>query len=263
LALAVCGLQGEYALFPVEADDLNGLKALLARLRAGELHGLNVTIPHKQAVVPLLDELTPAAAAIGAVNTIYLRQNKLIGANTDAPGFLADLKRFIASIPNCASKISARKLALVLGAGGAARAVVYALLNDGWKVTVAARRLEQAQELARQYASRLTPYELRMTPPASPNLPEAALIVNATPLGMAPHTDASPWPAGLPFPPEAVVYDLVYNPQQTKLVREAGAAGLPAVSGLGMLVEQAALAFELWTGCLPPSAALFSAVAVH
>ena len=284
LALAVCGLQGEYALFPVEPDDLNGLKALLARLRAGELHGLNVTIPHKQAVVPLLDELTPAAAAIGAVNTIYLRQNKLIGANTDAPGFLADLKRFIASIPNCASKISARKSALVLGAGGAARAVVYALVNDGWKVTVAARRLEQAQELARQYASRLTnyelrvtpyelrltnyvsritPHELRLTPPASPNLPEAALIVNATPLGMAPHTDASPWPAGLPFPPEAVVYDLVYNPQRTKLVREAGAAGLPAVTGLGMLVEQAALAFELWTGCLPPSAALFSAVAVH
>ncbi len=277
LALAACGLQGEYTLFPIHPDDLNGLKALLARLRAGELHGLNVTIPHKQAVVPLLDELTPAAAAIGAVNTIYMRQNKLIGANTDAPGFLADLKRFIASIPNGASKISARKSALVLGAGGAARAVVYALVNDGWQVTVAARRLEQAQELARQYASRLTPYTLRITnyasrftpyesritPPTSPNLPEAALIVNATPLGMAPHTDASPWPAGLPFPPQAIVYDLVYNPQETKLVSEARAAGLPAVTGLGMLVEQAALAFELWTGCLPPSADLLSLVAVH
>ncbi len=226
---------------------------MLTRLRLGELHGLNVTLPHKQTVIPLLDELTETAQAIGAVNTIFVRHGRLTGDNTDAPGFLADLRRLLSSIENRTSFMKNSKSALVLGAGGAARAVVYALVNDGWEVTVAARRLEQAQELACQYPSQVASC-------AWPNLPKAALIVNATPLGMAPDTGASPWPAGLPFPPEAIVYDLVYNPQETKLVKDARAAGLPAVTGLGMLVEQAALAFALWTGCLPPFADLMSAV---
>ena len=94
-ALKACGLQGTYSLFPISPDDKQGLHSLLARVRAGEIHGLNVTIPHKQNVIPLLDELTPTAKAIGAVNTIYLRDDKLIGDNTDAAGFLADLKKFM------------------------------------------------------------------------------------------------------------------------------------------------------------------------
>jgi hypothetical protein len=94
-ALRYHGLQGEYSLFPIEPDDLQSLKGILGRLRSGEITGLNVTIPHKQHVIPLLDALTETAQAIGAVNTIYLRNKKLIGDNTDAPGFLADLKRFL------------------------------------------------------------------------------------------------------------------------------------------------------------------------
>src|SRR5689334_14000050 len=88
-ALSACGLEGDYSLFPIEPHDLAGLKALLDRVRSAEITGLNVTIPHKQNVIPLMDELTPTAMAIGAVNTIYLRENKLIGDNTDAHGFLA------------------------------------------------------------------------------------------------------------------------------------------------------------------------------
>ena len=152
-ALKACGLEGDYSLFPVSPDDKQGLKSLLNRVRTGEITGLNVTIPHKQNVIPLLYELTPNAQAIGAVNTIYLRDNKLIGDNTDAPGFLTDLNKFLTT-ENTEKNISA----LVIGAGGSARAVVYALVNIGWNVTIAARRIEQGQELAGHYATCNTQY---------------------------------------------------------------------------------------------------------
>src|SRR5262245_42500216 len=143
-ALQSCGLEGNYSLFPIQPEDKKGLQDLLSRVRSGEIQGLNVTIPHKQNVIPFFDELTPTAEAIRAVNTIYLRENKLVGNNTDAPGFLADLKKFLTT----ESRSHGDKNALVLGAGGSARAIAYALLNDGWSVTIAARRLAQAQQLA-------------------------------------------------------------------------------------------------------------------
>src|SRR3989304_9489664 len=99
-ALKACGLEGDYLLFLISPADMQGLKDLLVRIRGGEITGLNVTLPHKQNVIPLLDELTDTAKAIGAVNTIYLRENKLIGDNTDAPGFFSDLKRFLAESPS-------------------------------------------------------------------------------------------------------------------------------------------------------------------
>ena len=264
-ALASCGLEGEYFLFPLPPDDLDGLKALLARVRRGELHGLNVTIPHKQAVIPLLDALTPTAQAVGAVNTISIQNGHLTGDNTDAPGFLADLKRFMAitkyqlPIANRQSQIVNHKSALVLGAGGSARAIVYALVSDGWEVMVAARRLEQAKGLARRYAQNVSVLDFLHLSSFILH-PSFLCIINTTPLGMSPRTDASPWPAGLPFPPNAAVYDLVYNPRETQLVREARAAGLPAVTGLGMLIEQAALSFEIWTGCQPDRDVLFDTI---
>ena len=143
-ALESCGLQGDYSLFPIHPDDQQGLKELLARVRSGEITGLNVTIPHKQNVFSLLDELTPTAQDIGAVNTISMRNGRLTGDNTDAPGFLADLEEFLG---NRDLGNGGQKATLVLGAGGSARAVVYALVNDDWNVTVAARRFEQAEEL--------------------------------------------------------------------------------------------------------------------
>jgi len=243
-ALKACGLQGNYSLLPISPEDTQALKDLLTRVRDGELRGLNVTIPHKQNVIPLLDELTPTAQAIGAVNTIYLRENKLIGDNTDAAGFLSDLRRFV----NKETSRQVNRTALVLGAGGSARAVVYALLNDGWQVTLASRRLEQAKELANSFTS----YKLQVTDNSAFFIQHSALIVNTTPLGMSPNIETSPLPENTVLSKSTFVYDLVYNPRETKLVKDARAQGLQAITGLGMLIEQAALAFELWTGHTPP-----------
>ncbi len=249
-ALKACGLDGTYSLFPIHPEDTQGLKDLLARVRSGEITGLNITIPHKQNVIEFMDELTSTAKAIGAVNTIYMQGDKLIGDNTDAPGFLSDLKRV-----NKGISIQGNKTAVVLGAGGSARAVVYALVNNGWNVTIAARRLEQAQQLADSF----TNYELHITTFDLRPL-TFDLIVNTTPLGMSPNIDASPLPENSVLSKNTFVYDLVYNPRETKLVHDARAQGLNASTGLGMLIEQAALAFETWTSHNPPRDVLYQAV---
>ncbi len=151
---------------------------------------------------------------------------------------------------------------MLFGAGGAARAVVCALLEDGWQIRLVARRPRSGKALKAQFpqdASRITVVEWQETA-IRQALEDVALIVNSTPLGMAPQDDSSPWLQAIPFPQEAAVYDLVYNPRETKLVRTARAAGLPAATGLGMLVEQAALSFETWTGCNVPREKLFAAL---
>jgi len=252
-ALKACGLEGDYSLFPVEPDDIPGLEKLLSRLRTGELRGLNVTIPHKQNVIQFLDELTPRAGTIGAVNTIYFREGRLTGDNTDAPGFLSDLYRFLArNQPD----IPGQKSALVLGAGGSARAVVYALVSDGWSVTVAGRRIDQAEELVAQFKNARA-IELNR---ASIQSCIFRLVVNTTPVGMVPDIDRSPLPEGLCLSPDIFIYDLVYNPRETKLVRNASSRGCRAETGIGMLIEQAALAFEIWTGRHPPRDILIQSV---
>ncbi len=240
-ALQNLGLCGEYRLFPVPpaADSPAGLAALIAALRRGELHGFNVTIPHKQTLARLVDELTPAAHAIGAVNTVYQKAGRVIGDNTDAPAFMTDLMRHaVAAGPE-------HRRALVLGAGGAARAVVYGLANTGWQVFVAARRPEQAAALQNTGpADHIHP--ISFNPAGYPT--DFTLLVNTTPLGMSPGLETSPWPEEKALPAGCLVYDLVYNPAETRLIRFARRAGHPAANGLGMLVEQAAQAFEIWTG---------------
>ncbi len=253
--LKACSLEGEYLLYPIQPDDKQGLKDLLTRVRSDEITGLNVTIPHKQNVIELMDELTPTAQAIGAVNTIYMRDGKLVGDNTDAQGFLTDLKNKFDF-----SAFPLQPSALVLGAGGSARAVVYALLNDGWDVTLFARRIEQVQQLVNSFKN----YELQITESISNiKLSKIALLVNTTPVGMTPNIDQSPLSENLSLPSNAFVYDLVYNPRETKLVKDARSQGLSATNGLGMLVEQAALAFEIWTGHNPPRNILFEAVGAN
>ena len=249
-ALNACNLQGNYSLFPIPPEDKPALQTLLNRVRAGEIRGLNVTIPHKQNIIEFMDELTPTAQVIGAVNTIYMRGDKLIGDNTDAPGFLSDLNRVIGN-----RELGIGKSAIVLGAGGSARAVVYALASESWKVTIAARRIEQAEQLANSFPTHhfpLTTFDLQPL--------TFDLIVNTTPLGMTPNTESSPLPENLSLPTNVFVYDLVYNPRETKLVRDARAQGLNASTGLGMLIEQAALAFEKWTGHNPPRDLLYQTV---
>ncbi|GAP08023.1 shikimate dehydrogenase [Anaerolinea thermolimosa] len=259
-ALAALGLKGEYRLMPVPPADSTALAALLQQVRNGQLQGLNVTIPHKQAVLPLLDELSPTARAIGAVNTLWMREGRLVGENTDAPGFLADL---YARLGDHLADKARERCAWLLGAGGSARAVAFALASEGWRVVIAARRLEQAEALALSLgywlkAEQFIPLSLAALPEGG--VPHPQLIINATPLGMTPQVETSPWPEGLAFPSGACVYDLVYNPPETRLVREARRAGLEAVTGLGMLVEQAALALEKWTGLPVPREAMFRAV---
>jgi shikimate dehydrogenase len=254
-----CGIEGIYTLFSIHSTNTKELNCLIGKIRSEDITGLNVTIPYKQTIISLLDDLTPRAENIGAVNTIYLKNNKLIGDNTDAPGFLAHVYALL-SMEAKKSKII--KKALVLGAGGAARAVVYSLVSDGWDVIVAARRIKQAQALIEQFPghqSKLTGFALQPDVLRS-ILPDMRLVINATPVGMSPNIDESPWPKGVSFPHQAIFYDLVYNPRETKFVLDARAAGLQASTGLGMLVEQAALAFEIWTGYNVPRATLLSAV---
>jgi shikimate dehydrogenase len=248
-ALRYAGLEGDYQLFPVPpaADGVGGLPALAGRLKAGELTGLNVTIPHKQAVIPLLDVLSPAALSIGAVNTLFMKNGRLCGENTDWAGFLNDLE---SCRPDCCN--GQGRQALVLGAGGSARAVVYALTQSGWRVNISTRRAEQSRELAEKFSSPESPVTCHPVESFS-DLAETRLIVNTTPVGMSPNVDASPWPVGIDLPSGALVYDLIYNPAETCLMREAQEAGLMAVNGLGMLAGQAALAFEIWTGQAVPA----------
>ena len=272
-ALRDCGLQGDYRLYPIPQLPAGRMQmqALMDDLREGRLDGLNVTIPHKQSVIPFLDELTPLARQVGAVNTIFRAAESLVGDNTDVEGFMTDLQHHL-PVGN------PRRSALVLGAGGAARAVVHALSVKNWRVTLAARRLEQAHALLRsmslssvlnsvismdalaEYLTAATQTQLEKYPENSTSsqaahmLPD--LIVNTTPVGMFPDSDRSPWPQGVPFPNGAFVYDLVYKPAETLLVRAARSAGTQAVNGQGMLVEQAALSFERWTGMRPSIDAL-------
>lgn len=238
-ALAHVGLSDWcYDALPVEPERLS---KVVTALRSDEYTGANVTVPHKETILPLLDGLTPVAQAIGAVNTIVKREGQLIGHNTDAAGLLADLHTH-------GVKLQGRTVMLI-GAGGAARAAVAACAGIGARVRVVARRRKQAEAL--QSLAPVVIFEW-----AELGFLQAcdgvALILNSTPIGMSPNTDASPWPATVPFPPDAFVYDMIYNPAETRLTQQAREHGLRAATGLGMLVEQGALAFELWTGKSAP-----------
>jgi shikimate dehydrogenase len=295
-------LNGRYAALPTPPERL---AETVAGLAAAGYCGVNVTIPHKQAVMPLLDELSPAAQAIGAVNTIIVdpvngihrlnAQRPLRAWETDdapAPEGASHFQPGI-SIPGTATlrgdntdwlgflhPLDARgfdlagRAALLLGAGGSARAVVYALLQRGLAhLSIWARNPDRAAELA-AHAQTLSPSsaidswlltidhsqlsivnrQLSMVNSYPPDL-----IINTTPLGMWPHADASPWPAALPFPPHALVYDLVYRPERTLFLQQAEAAGCATEGGLEMLVVQGAAAFELWTGQRPPLEVMMTA----
>lgn len=221
--------------------------------------GANVTVPHKRAVIAFLDELDGTAQAIGAVNTIHVVPEGtpgLRGANTDGAGLIADLREHGVAIEN--------RDCVILGAGGAARAAAFVLAQHGAHVRVLARRQEQAAEVV----TALEPH-LAREPAIAHRWDELAalmgrvqtpLIVNATPLGMQPKVGASPWPIDLSFPPGSFVYDMVYKPRETKLLRQARVAGCGVANGLGMLLHQGALAFELWTGLRPDVAVMKQAL---
>lgn len=253
-AFAAAGIKGIYLPLAVPPERL---AAAVAGLAALGFRGANVTIPHKQAVMPLLDELSPAAQAIGAVNTIVVQEDgRLYGDNTDAPGFIADLAEQGVDLVEVAAEG-----ALVLGAGGSARAVVFALATAGVPVTVWARRDGQAQALCEA----LRPFlpataRLQALPPEADSPSRPALVVNCTSAGMHPQEETSPWPAHWPLDSGAIVYDLVYNPPCTRLLAQAAAHGARTLNGLGMLLHQGALAWTLWTGQPAPLAVMRQAL---
>jgi shikimate dehydrogenase len=244
-AFSSLGLDYIYLPFRVVRDNLvraiDGLKVL-------NIRGLNVTIPHKVAVIPLLDEMEPLAQKIGAVNTIANDKGRLKGHNTDAGGFLkALLERGVEP---------RGKKVVVLGAGGVSRAISFTLAEGGAEIVILNRRLEMdwAVKLASSI-SQLSTKEVKALELNDKNLSsvlEAAdILVNATSVGMSPNSNNSPLPARL-LKPELVVFDVVYNPLKTRFLAEAEAAGAETISGIDMLVWQGALAFELWTGAKAP-----------
>ncbi len=249
-AFAALGLDWAYVPFPVPpprlADAVRGLVAL-------GFAGCNATVPHKPALVPLMDELTPIAAAMNSVNTIVIRPDgSLLGDSTDGYGFLMDLRAHGVEISK--SQIANRKSSvhrvLVIGAGGAARAVVYALAEAGARVAIVNRTVASAEELYEIVSRALPAADLsaHAFPAALPSLAaDAELIVNTTSLGLHGDADPLPWDPAIPFRPDQVVYDLIYN-VRTPLLRLAEVAGAQAIDGLGMLVHQGARSAALWTG---------------
>ena len=252
-ALDHLGLDATYQGWEVKPEDVgefvNGLRS------PGNL-GINVTVPHKEAVIPFLDEVDDWSTSAGAVNTIVNREGKLTGHNTDGPGFLRALREAGSFSPQ-------GKNVLVLGAGGAARGVVLALIRDGaGHIAIANRTLSRAQQLSRM--ARDNGLDAQSISLEEDGLAAAAasanLIVNCTTVGMShgPDVAGSPLPPSL-IPATSLVYDLVYNPLETPLLRDAARAGAGTLGGIYMLVYQGADSFKMWTGQDAPVAVMLEA----
>ncbi len=213
----------------------------IAEIRGDDFLGANVTIPHKERVVPLVDKLTEEAQATGAVNTITREGQRLVGHNTDVPGFKVALDQLV-------GRQKMPRTAIVLGAGGGARAVVFGLIRDGFqRVVIFNRHLHRAEALVKHFGRSASHMELRAMPwhdsIIESELAKTKILVNATSIGLV--GDVSPIPAEI-LPPELMVLDLIYN--RTRLLRDAEAAGATTSDGELMLLHQGAAAFTLWTG---------------
>jgi shikimate dehydrogenase len=206
------------------------IEVLVSAIRALPIHLAAVTMPHKQTIMPLLDEIDSEAAAIGSVNTVVNREGKLVGYNTDTKG-IAD------ALQGVALKDAS---VLLVGAGGAARTVAYLLKKEGAKIFCVNRDRAQAEELTKTFGGTI----IEEKDLASINFD---VIVNATPIGMKPNTDATPFPEEL-IRPDSAVFDLVYSPLETKLLKSAKARGARAISGLTMFLAQGIEQERLWLG---------------
>jgi len=233
------------------AFEVREIGPAMAGVRALGIQGLSVTIPHKTAVMAYLDEIDPAAREIGSVNTVVNRNGLLYGTSSDGPGALAAFREDGVD--------AVGKRIVILGAGGAARAVAFALAGEGGAASMSIVALREEAERTRALAQAVARYgDIAVQPGELEDeaffrraVRESDLLVNATPVGMAPRVDVSIVPAGW-LHPGLTVFDVVYTPRRTRLLREAAAAGCATVEGLGMFVHQAAVQFRLWTGEEPP-----------
>lgn len=247
-ALAILGFDAVYVALPVKPDNL---PAAIAGLRAIGFLGANVTLPHKTAVIPLLDEISPLSRTLGAVNTIVRRADgSLYGDTTDAAGFIGAFEDVYQTFDH-------RSVA-ILGNGGSARTLAIGLPVKRRipRVTLVARNPAKAEALADEVRAALRdPANQAVSPDAVITVlsveqyaavaAEHDVVVNTTPVGMTPAVDQTPLPDGL-LDPRQIVYDIVYNPEETRLLREAKARGCAVLGGLGMLVHQGKVSFEMW-----------------
>ena len=250
-AFDALGIDATYELLdrkPIELADA------IADLRTDAFLGANVTIPHKERVVPLVDRLTEEAHATGAVNTITKDGKKLVGHNTDVPGFKVALDRLV-------GRQKMPRHAVILGAGGGARAVVYGLITEGFqRIVVFNRHLHRAEGMVRHFTKSASHMELRAMPwhesVIEAELAKTRVLINATSIGL--NADVSPVPAEV-LTGDLLVLDLIYN--RTRLLRDAESAGAIALDGETMLLHQGAAAFALWTGQAAPLEVMIEALA--
>ena len=256
-AIAAMGLDYVYVPFPIPVEQL---PAAIAGLKAVQsVQGFNLTIPHKVEVMPLLDEVLPIAKAVGAVNTVKRVGDRWVGTNTDVAGFLEPLKKLNCDWENMP--------AVILGSGGAAKAVVAACLELGCSVIhVVGRDPKKMKKFHGAMTSQLHDYNLRVHPWASiPHLLEVAgIVINATPIGMAsdPNTPISEAEINL-LSDHAIAYDLIYTPRPTKFLQIAAARGLKAIDGLEMLINQGAIGLEFWLDQTVPIEIMRQALLQH
>jgi shikimate dehydrogenase len=235
----------DYVYLPLRIEPIH-LESALLGMAAMEWQGFNVTIPHKQAIMPYLKEISPLAQAVGAVNTVWQKHGAWVGTNTDVRGFLAPLR----SLNILWNEVEA----CVLGSGGSARAVIAACAQLGCAVThVVGRDRYKLETLQQGVADAGMQIQIHDWQSLNKLLPQMGLIVNTTPLGMHPHVNASPLDreAIALLPASAIVYDLIYTPRPTQFLTLAKQQGYIGIDGLEMLIHQGAAAFEIWIGELP------------
>jgi shikimate dehydrogenase len=240
----------EYRLRSVNPEELRDFVA--GELRSVNIRGANITIPHKVTVMSLLDEFDASAKAIGAVNTIVNDAGRLKGYNTDGTAALRAVTEAYGSIEEANI--------VLLGAGGAARAVGYQLSRSAKQLTIFNRNTENAEKLASRLQQGTKTKVSTMNLSQLKRVVESAdILINATPIGMVPYIDESPIESSI-LHPNLLVFDLVYNPERTRLIREADITGSRSLSGIKMLVYQGSEAFRLWTGVEPPEALMMRAI---
>lgn len=234
---SLSGFDGEYDITEIAPEDLpTRLPAVI-----NEFDGFNITIPHKVVSMKYLDEISPEAKKLGSVNTVLKCDGKVIGHNTDYFGFTNALK---------ARGMGVKRDAVLLGSGGVCKTFAHALCDMGARLTIAARNPVSAGELAKEIfdAYNVMPSVITLEDTEAFRSLEAPLIVNGTPVGMYPNVGVSPI-KGEALEGASGVFDAIYNPEVTELLRLAEQRGIPAENGLSMLILQAVKAQELWTGC--------------
>lgn len=241
VALAELGLDYVYLPFPIEPQNL---ETAIAGFAAVGVVGFSITIPHKQAILPFLSEITPVAQAIGAVNTVSRQNHQWVGTNTDVEGFIAPLQTTY-------HQDWRQKVAVILGNGGAARAVVAGCTQLGFaEIHVVGRNVEKLQEFRHSWGN--SPLSDKFQVHQWQELPklitQADLLVNTTPIGMYPKVEDSPLSAEemAHLPSGAIAYDLIYIPKPTQFLQQAAKQGAIAIDGLEMLVQQGAAALKIW-----------------